>query len=147
MAKIKERIPTMAEIDEQIAAARKRDASERQAGLRAQRAWYDPASEHLMIAMTNGVLVGLPLRRIRYLAHAAVGEIQMVKVNPTGTGLDWDMLDVHLSVEGLLEEMFSATVFAEAFGRKGGRSTSAAKTKAARANGAKGGRPPKTKAA
>jgi hypothetical protein len=51
------------------------------------------------------------------------------------------MLDVQLSVSGLLVDALGAATLAKELARRGGQSTSDAKADAARRNGAKGGRP------
>jgi hypothetical protein len=53
------------------------------------------------------------------------------------------MLDVDIYVPGLVGVAFGKRLFAAATGRTGGSRTSKAKAAAARANGAKGGRPRK----
>lgn len=50
-------------------------------------------------------------------------------------------LDVDVYVPGLVERAFGTRLFAAATGRRGGRRRSKAKAAAAKANGAKGGRP------
>ena len=59
----------------------------------------------------------------------------------TGTGLHWEALDADLSVPGLLAGLFGTRAF---MARQAGRATSPAKAAAARANGARGGRPRKS---
>jgi hypothetical protein len=52
-------------------------------------------------------------------------------------------VDVDVYVPGLIERTFGPRLLAAAAGRRGGRRKSKAKAAAARANGAKGGRPRK----
>jgi len=139
----KERIPTHAEIAAQIPAARARDAAQRQAGLRAAQAWYDPSENRVMLLLTSGVVVGIPIARIKYLARATPQELQAVSVTPGGMGVCWDAMDVDLSVPELLLDTFGRAPFMGALGSVGGRATSESKVAAARRNGAKGGRPRK----
>jgi hypothetical protein len=62
-----------------------------------------------------------------------------------GFNLHWPALDVDLFVPALLAGVFGTRAWmARELARVGGQARSAAKTKAARANGAKGGRPRKT---
>jgi hypothetical protein len=55
-----------------------------------------------------------------------------------GYGLHWEALDVDLSIPGLIAGIFGTRSY---MARRAGQATSPAKAAAARANGAKGGRP------
>ena len=56
----------------------------------------------------------------------------------------WEALRVDFSVAGLLAGVFGTRAWMAEVGRRGGRATTEAKAAAARANGAKGGRPKKS---
>ncbi len=66
-----------------------------------------------------------------------------IGVSAAGDALSWPVLDVDVYVPGLVERAFGTRLFARATGQRGGRRQSKAKAAAARANGAKGGRPRK----
>ena len=83
----KQRILTAADINAQIPAARARDAEARRAGLRASKAWYDPSENRLMLLLTNGVLAGIPVGKIKYLARVKPTELQAVTLTPGGYGV------------------------------------------------------------
>ncbi len=129
---------TTAEILAQIPAARTRGAQERKAGLRATSARYDRRGERLGLELTNGFLFGIPVATLPRLAQATAAQLADVELSPEGGALRFDALDADYSVPGLV---LSAT--AREVGRQGGQVRSAAKTRAAKANGAKGGRPRK----
>lgn len=57
-----------------------------------------------------------------------------------GYGLHWETLDADFTVGGLLAGVFGTKAY---MARRAGQTTSPAKAAAARANGAKGGRPKK----
>lgn len=137
----KQRKLTAAEIAAQIPSARALDAAERRAGLRASKAWYDPSENRVMLLLTNGVLVGIPVGKIKYLAQIKPAELQAVTLTPGGYGVCWDNLDVDLSVPDLLVDTFGRAPFMGVLGRLGGSVKSESKATAARRNGAKGGRP------
>jgi hypothetical protein len=143
----KQRILTDAEILAQIPAARKREVEERKAGLRATAARYDRATHRVLVDLTNGYLFGFPVRAIAALTHATPAQLAKVTVLPGGSGLAWDALDVDLSVPGLLMASMDRAQQASELARLAGSTKSAAKTRTARENGAKGGRPRKRKAA
>lgn len=134
---------TTSEADAQFAVARQRTKTARESGTRAAAAFYDPGQHRIVVLLTSGVSVGVPVTSISYLATATPAQLQRVSVTPTGSGISWEELDVDLSVEGLLVEAIGRKPLARALGRVGGRSTSEAKAATARANGAKGGRPRK----
>jgi hypothetical protein len=94
-----------------------------------------------MLELTNGVLFGFPLSKIRHLRGASPEELRTVETTPGGSGVSWPALDMDLSVPGLIAASFPKSFAARQLGKRGGSATSDAKAEAARANGAKGGRP------
>lgn len=74
------------------------------------------------------------------LEKATNEQLEAVDILGVGYGLHWEALDVDLSVPGLLDGLFSTRAY---MARRAGQATSPAKARAARANGAKGGRPRK----
>jgi hypothetical protein len=134
---------TDAEIIAQGRAATKREAEERAAGLRASAVWYDHASEYLMMVLTSDRLLGVPVRAIPYLKGLTPAQLGSVTLSPSGGGLHWDDLDIHLSVPGLLLDALGRAEIVREWARTAGHVKSPARAKASRANGAKGGRPRK----
>ena len=75
---------------------------------------------------------------------ASRAELVQVEVEGLGFNLHWPKLDVDLYVPALVAGVFGTQDWmVKALARRAGRSTSPAKAAAARANGAKGGRPRK----
>jgi hypothetical protein len=132
---------TDAEIIAQIPAARAREARDRRLGLRARSASFDRAHGRLVLELTNGVMFGFPLSKIPHLRGASAEQLLEVELGPGGHLVSWPALDMDLSVPGLIAASFPLSFAARQLGRRGGSSTSDAKAEAARANGAKGGRP------
>jgi hypothetical protein len=130
-----------AEILAQIPEARARGDQERAAGLLAKSARYHRSTRRLMLEMTNGVLIGLPIDLLPEVASAPAAELARVEV--LGGGIVWDALDADYSVPALVTEFIGKETVSRELGRIGGSVTSKAKAIAARANGAKGGRPRK----
>jgi len=135
--------PTIAE---EIRAARARDARERAMGLRARSARYDRRAARIIVELSNGCLFGFPAARVAALASAPPAHLAAVEVSPGGVALRWDALDVDLSVAGLLLDAVGRRQRMQELARLAGQVTSKAKARAARANGAKGGRPRKSQA-
>jgi hypothetical protein len=140
------RFATQAEILAQIKAARARERIEAKTEPRALHARYDSKSGLVVIELTSGAFFGFPARASRWLQDASEEDLTNVEVYPGGGGLRWDRIDVDLSVPGLIQNSFGSKTWMRELGRAGGRSRSAAKVRAARANGRKGGRPRKKSA-
>ena len=134
---------TNAQIDAQISAARARESEERAAGLRARAARYDAGHERVVLELTNGIALAIPAHLVRGLERATAAQRAALELSPLGTGVIWEALDADISVPGLLASAFGRNLAASALGTAGGKARSRVKTKAARANGAKGGRPRK----
>lgn len=132
---------TESEILAQIPGARARGAEEQKHGLRAVSARYSVAHEQLYLELRNGTVIGVPVSVVPALRGASPRELTGVEVTPTGSALHWERLDVDLSVPALVREALGAQAIQSLFGAAGGRVTTPRKAEAARANGAKGGRP------
>ncbi len=132
------------EILRQIAVARARDTQERRAGQRAASASYDRARGLVMLTMTNGVVFGFPARSLPALSNGSDTQLEAVTLSPGGGALHWEALDADFSVPGLILSAVEPTARRRELARLAGQSTSRAKAAAARANGAKGGRPRKS---
>lgn len=124
----------------QIPAATSRGVDIRAAGLLASSARYDRARRRIVLELTNGFLLGVPVESLRGLSKATATQLAAVEVSAQGTTLTFPSLDADYSVAGLV-----LSLAARENGRRGGAVTSRAKIDAARANGAKGGRPPLTR--
>lgn len=138
---MKHRVLTDVEILAQIPAARERGRVAKATEPRAARARYSRLTGRLTVLLTNGALFSFRARLAPGLEKASHAALAKVEVSPSGEGLSWDAIDAHLSVAGVLETILGGSFWKRQLGRSGGRSRSPAKVRAARANGAKGGRP------
>ncbi len=111
---------------------------------RAKSARYDLASGRIQVELTSGSAFAFPARLGQGLEHATDDELAEVVVRAGGYGLHWETLDVDLSIPGLAAGIFGTKAH---MARIAGQARSPAKSAAARANGAKGGRPRKSGAA
>jgi Protein of unknown function (DUF2442) len=129
--------------DEQIAQAGAAMEEKRAAG-HATAARYDAPTERLVVSLHNGIDLAIPVRLVEGLAGADPADLAEIEITPAGLGLHWPRLDADIYVPGLLTGVFgSRRWMAAQLGAQGGRSSTPAKAAAARANGAKGGRPRK----
>jgi hypothetical protein len=124
--------------DRQIDAAVDRGRIARLTEPRAASARYDRSAGHLVVELTNGCVFAFPPRLAHGLENATDDQLAQVEILGAGHGLHWEELDADLSVPGLLAGLFGTEAY---MARRAGQATSPAKAAAARANGAKGGRP------
>ena len=131
----------MAELsDADIDAALERGKAARESEPRAAKARYDRRSGRIVVDLTNGCTFAFPARLGQGLESATDDQLAAVEILGRGYGLHWEALDADLSIPGLLAGLFGTRAY---MARLAGRATSPAKAAAARANGAKGGRPRK----
>ncbi len=132
----------MAELtDAQIDAAAERRRIARLTEPRAANARYDRDAGRVIVELTNGCVFAFPPRLAQGLEVATDDQLASVEILGSGYGLQWEALDVDLSIPGLLAGLFVTRAF---MARNAGRAKSPAKAAAARRNGAKGGRPRKS---
>ena len=124
------------DIDDALARGRNTRASEP----RALSARFDARNGRMIVELTNGCTFAFPPRLVQGLEDAGDSDLSAVEILGAGYGLHWEPLDVDISVPGLLAGIFGTKSH---MARQAGKATSAAKAEAARANGAKGGRPRK----
>ena len=94
-----------------------------------------------MVDLTNGAQFAFPLKIAQGLSRAKKADLKEIVVSPKGTGLHWPKLDADLTVAGLLAGIFGSRMWMRELASTGGKAVSERKAAAARANGAKGGRP------
>lgn len=126
--------------DEQIEAASARGRIFRESHPHAKSARYDAKAGRVVVELVNGATFAFPPRLIEGLRDATPDQIAEVEVIGAGYGLHWESLDLDYTVPGLMNGVFGTAKWMAA---RAGRTTSPAKAAAARANGAKGGRPRK----
>jgi hypothetical protein len=104
---------------------------------------YDRGSRRVIVELRNGCTFMFPADLGQGLRGATDDDLAEVEVMGEGFGLHWAKLDADLAVPSLMAGRFGSKAWMSELGRMGGKSTSAAKAAAARANGKKGGRPKK----
>ncbi len=104
-------------------------------------AHYDATRDAIDLRFRSGGSMTIPRQIVPGLDDVPASALGSISVSPAGDALSWPSLDVDVYVPGLVERAFGTRLFAGATGQRGGRRRSKAKAAAARANGAKGGRP------
>jgi hypothetical protein len=127
--------------DAQIDAATERGKIARLNEPRATAARYNRKLGRVIVELTNGCTFAFPPHLAQGLEAATEEQLAQVEIFGAGYGLHWEALDADLSVPGLLMGLFGTKAY---MARHAGQATSAAKAAAARINGTKGGRPPKS---
>ena len=111
---------------------------------RAKSVRYSPTRRQVVVELTNGCSFIFPVDKAQGLAGASNKDLADVQILGKGFGLHWEKLDADLSIPSLVVGIFGSKAWMRELARRGGASTSPAKATAARANGAKGGRPSKS---
>jgi Protein of unknown function (DUF2442) len=104
---------------------------------------YDSSRCRIVVELDNGADFSFPPDLVQGLSAAAIKDLSIIEVSPLGTGLHWPRLDVDLTVDGLLMGVFGSRNWMRSHAAKAGSTSTPQKAAAARANGAKGGRPRK----
>jgi hypothetical protein len=129
--------------DAQVVAAEARGRELLETEPRALTARYDAKSGRIVVDLSNGATYAFPVSLGQGLSDATPAQLAGVEILGEGFGLHWEELDVDLSIPGLLAGRFGTRAWMSELARRAGSVKSPAKTAAARANGAKGGRPKK----
>lgn len=114
---------------------------------RAKSARYSPSRRQVIVELTNGCSFIFPVDKAQGLAGASNKDLAAVSILGKGMGLHWEKLDADLSIASLVLGIFGSHAWMREIARRGGATSTPAKSAAARANGSKGGRPKKSTAA
>ena len=125
------------QIDSAIARARQFEANDP----RVIQVQYEAKEDLVSLSFADGLKVSIPRKQLQGLERANRSQLSKIEIVGNGTGLHWPLLDIDHYVPGLLEHRFGTKRWMNEIGRRGGLVKSEAKTKAARRNGLKGGRP------
>ncbi len=110
-------------------------------------AYYNPASRNVFVKLSIGFGIFFSPQDAEGLKDATPAQLSDIEITPSGLGIYFPKLDEGISVPTLLEGLMSSRKWMAArLGAEGGKARSLAKRKAARANGALGGRPRKSAA-
>jgi len=126
--------------DAEIEAANERGRIRYETEPRAVSARYDAKAQRIVVDLASGATFAFPPALAQGLCDASPEELAEIEISPAGFGLHWPRIDEDYTVKGLMNGVFGTARWMAA---RAGRTTSPAKAAAARANGAKGGRPRK----
>lgn len=69
---------------------------------RAEAVEYHPEDESIYLTLESGLVLPVPLNELSYLSGASSEEIAQVEITDSGECLEWDSLDVHYYIPGLV---------------------------------------------
>jgi hypothetical protein len=95
----------------------------------------------LIVGLSNQRRLVLPVEDVQGLDGATHEQLRNYELIGRGTGICFPELDVDLHVPALIEGVYGNRRWMAQLGKKGGSAKTEVKRLAARANGAKGGRP------
>jgi hypothetical protein len=111
---------------------------------RAVSAHYDRESGRVVIKLSSNMDVTFSPSDAQGLEEATPVQLDEIEISPSGFGIHFPKLDADVYLPALLRGFLGSRKWmASRLGHAGGKSRSAAKQKASRANGKLGGRPKK----
>jgi hypothetical protein len=110
----------------------------------AETARYDQRLNLLLVGLTNGRRLAIPIENLQGLKDATGKQLQKVEIHNFGTAISFPDLDADFYVPSLIAGVYGNRRWMAELGKRGGSAKTVAKRRASRANGKKGGRPRKT---
>jgi len=109
--------------------------------------YYNKKVNRVVISLNTKVEVMFNPSDVQGLEDATPAQLSEIEISPSGFGLYFPQVDADIDVPNLLDGLTGSRKWMAArLGAEGGKARSLAKRKAARANGALGGRPRKSAA-
>lgn len=128
--------------DETVKKAVEKGEKARRSGVHATQVRYLPDTDLLQIFFGASNSVTLKAKQYPEFAKLSRAELEHIKLGFGGAALCLDEKDLHVSIAGLIAATPPLVAMAKTVvGTRNGAIISSAKAKAARVNGAKGGRP------
>jgi hypothetical protein len=133
-------VTTDAEIDRAIERARVQSEEPLVTGVEYR---PGPGLDLVILKLNDGRRRAIPREDLQGLQSGTVEQLSRIEIVGGGTGLHWPDLDADIYVPALLRGIYGNKLWMAKIGQRGGSVRSAAKKRAARANGRLGGRPRK----
>jgi hypothetical protein len=102
---------------------------------------YVPLLKILIIGLSNGRRIALPIEDVPELSKATKKVLQNCELLGGGTAIVFPDIDVALPIDGIIEGVYGKSRWMSELGQKDGSAKAPAKPTAERANGKKGGSP------
>lgn len=104
---------------------------------------YVSKRDSVVVDMNNGASLLIPRLLLQGLDYASPAQLRNALVSGHGTSVSWPDLDADFTIISLLHGVYGGSRWMSELARHAGAAKSEAKARAARINGAKGGRPRK----
>jgi hypothetical protein len=104
---------------------------------------YVPLLKILIIGLSNGGRIALPIEDVPELSKATKKVLQNCELAGRGTAINFPDIDVALPIDGIIEGVYGKSRWMAELGQKGGSSKTETEWRVSRADGKKGGRPKK----
>src|SRR5579871_4643587 len=86
---------------------------------------YDRARSRIVVALSTGAELAVPVDLAQGLAGAKASHLAEIEISPSGFGLHWPRLDADLYLPALMKGVFGTRRWmAQIMGKAGGRATS-----------------------
>lgn len=138
----------------EVELANQRGAEKMERLPKASAARYDAKSKRIVIDLTTGVTLMIPVSLIQGLQTDNAKALADFELMAQGTQIHWETLDAQFTIESFLKGIFGTQKWMSGLrehlaeiGRKGGSAKTSAKRAASVENGKKGGRPRKARTA
>jgi Protein of unknown function (DUF2442) len=69
---------------------------------------YDRRGRRILVLLTNGLELGVPVRLAQRLAGESASDLEYVEISPTGLALRWPRLNADLYLPALLSGLFGS---------------------------------------
>ncbi len=107
-----------AEFERQFAEATRRGEEAMKTEITASHAYYDPATQRLVIELKNGATHSVPCQLMQGLRDADPADIAAVELGLRGASLHWEKLDNDFTVGGLVRGIYGTKKWMEQLARK-----------------------------
>ena len=132
--------------DADFRAANRRGTAKRAALSAAKSVRFDRHTGRVVISLSSGLEIAFAPQSAQGLENAQPADLAEVFISPSGLSVHFPKLDAEIYIPALLQGILGTRKWMAAqMGRAGGSVITAAKTKAARENGRRGGRPKTSK--
>jgi hypothetical protein len=107
---------------------------------------YVPLLKILIIGLSNGRRISLPIEDVPELSKATKKVLQNCELLDRGTAINFPYIDVALSIDGIIEGVYGKSRWMAELGQKGGSAKDGGGVGGLASDGKKGGRPKKVMA-
>lgn len=109
---------TEEQLEQMFAESDRRGAEALKTEIQARHAYYDPATQRLVIELKSGATHSVPCQLIQGLRDADPADIAAVELGLRGASLHWEKLDNDFTVGGLVRGIYGTKKWMEQLARE-----------------------------